>query len=64
MIDIHTHILPGMDDGARDVKEALSLIDLLRKQGVSGAVLTPHYYPHEETVNEFLKRREEAYSKI
>ena len=43
MIDIHTHILPGMDDGARDVRESLAMIDLLKKQGVAGAVLTPHY---------------------
>lgn len=64
MIDIHTHILPGMDDGARDVRESIAMIDLLRSQGVTGAVLTPHFYPHQESMEEFLRRREESFEKI
>ena len=64
MIDIHTHILPGMDDGARDVRESLAMIDLLKKQGVAGAVLTPHYYAHREPLEEFLWRRQQAFEEI
>ena len=40
MIDIHTHILPGMDDGARDVRESLAMIDLLKKQGLDALIIT------------------------
>lgn len=64
MIDIHTHILPGIDDGARNVDEALALISMLKNQGITSAVLTPHYYSHEEVLSNFLKRRQTAYQSI
>ena len=44
MIDIHCHILPGIDDGAKDTAEALSLIKLAIEDGVSRIVLTPHLH--------------------
>ena len=64
MIDIHTHILPGMDDGAEDVNEALALISLLKKQGVTLAVLTPHFYSYKESLSNFLERRYLSYQSI
>lgn len=64
MIDIHTHILPQMDDGSKDRKEALALISLLKKQGVTKIVLTPHFYPHLEKLPDFLKRRGISYQSI
>ena len=64
MIDIHTHILPGMDDGAKDVAESLEMIALLRSQGITGVVLTPHFYTHQETLEEFCTRRQAAFAKI
>lgn len=64
MTDIHTHILPGMDDGAKDVQEAKEIIALLKKQGISLAVLTPHYYPYNERLTDFLERRERSYQSI
>lgn len=42
MIDLHCHILPGMDDGARDVETALHMADLAVRSGVSAMVVTPH----------------------
>ncbi|MEE1057021.1 MAG: CpsB/CapC family capsule biosynthesis tyrosine phosphatase [Acutalibacteraceae bacterium] len=42
--DIHTHILPGIDDGSPDVDISLILIEELEKQGVSHIALTPHFY--------------------
>ncbi|TYK64784.1 tyrosine-protein phosphatase [Colwellia echini] len=44
MIDIHCHILPGIDDGAKDMDEALALIKLAADDGVSRIVLTPHLH--------------------
>lgn len=64
MVDIHTHILPGMDDGAKDREEALALISLLKSQGVTKIVLTPHYYPHFESLSDFLERRSISYQLI
>lgn len=42
-VDIHTHILPGVDDGARDLSNAVDLLKQARKQGTGAVVLTPHY---------------------
>lgn len=42
MIDIHTHILPGLDDGARDMEDSLSMADLAAKSGVHTLVATSH----------------------
>lgn len=46
MIDFHTHILPGIDDGAKSLEESLSLLKMEQEQGVDTIVLTPHYF-HE-----------------
>ena len=34
MIDFHSHILPGMDDGSKSTQESLEMLDMLRAQGV------------------------------
>jgi protein-tyrosine phosphatase len=64
MIDYHTHILPHMDDGAENKNEALALISLLKAQGVTKVVLTPHFYSHMERLPDFLRRREVSYLQI
>lgn len=44
MIDIHSHILPGIDDGARTNAEALDMLKMAVDQGVTTQVLTPHIH--------------------
>jgi protein-tyrosine phosphatase len=44
MIDLHCHILPNIDDGAKSIDEALSLVKLAAEQGVSRMVATPHIH--------------------
>ncbi len=43
MIDLHSHILPGIDDGAQDLEESLEMALIAVDQGFSGIVATPHY---------------------
>jgi len=64
MIDFHSHILPGIDDGSKDVEESLLLLDRLREQGVTMVVATPHFYANEQSVETFLQRRADAYSHL
>lgn len=61
MIDWHSHILPQMDDGSRSVSESLEMLDLMKSQGVECVVATPHFLANEESVSEFLRRRNESY---
>lgn len=41
--DIHTHILPGVDDGAQDMPQALALLRMAYEDGTRSVFLTPHY---------------------
>ncbi len=42
MIDLHCHILPGLDDGARDVEDAVAMAEQARADGVVTVCATPH----------------------
>ena len=64
MTDLHTHILPGMDDGAQSAEESISLLRAERNCGVTAVMLTPHYYPEQETPDQFLRRRADAYETL
>jgi len=44
MIDIHSHVLPGIDDGSRSIEESLRMIREAAKSGFTGIVCTSHYY--------------------
>ncbi len=45
MLDLHTHVLPGIDDGPRSLEESLALLRALCTDGVHHVVATPHMYP-------------------
>lgn len=54
--DIHTHILPGVDDGAPDVATAIRLLNAEVENGVTAVALTPHFYSYEMGISDFMKR--------
>ena len=42
MIDLHSHLLPAVDDGARTVEQAVAVLGTMAQHGVTGICLTPH----------------------
>ena len=48
LFDMHSHILPGIDDGAKTVEDSLELLSCLKNQGVTNICLTPHFYTNEQ----------------
>lgn len=58
--DFHTHILPAVDDGAKDVTTSVGMLNALKEQGVETVLFTPHYYANQETAADFLERRTAA----
>jgi protein-tyrosine phosphatase len=44
MIDLHCHILPGLDDGARTLEEALEMARVAERDGITTIVATPHFF--------------------
>jgi protein-tyrosine phosphatase len=63
--DIHSHILPGIDDGSQDVETSLVLIDGLIKLGITSSIATPHiigdmYRNNAETIGAALSKLKNA----
>ena len=64
MLDIHTHILPGMDDGSKSVEESLMMLREQARQGVDTVVCTPHFYAEQNDPAQFIARREAAWNQL
>lgn len=62
IIDFHSHILPGIDDGSGSPEESMAMLQMEREQGIEHVVATPHFYPRYETPEEFLEKRDQAES--
>lgn len=56
--DLHTHILFGIDDGAKDLHESLEMAKLWVKEGVTSLVASPHFDIKKDNQEEFLKTRD------
>lgn len=59
-IDIHCHILPGIDDGAADIQEMKEMLAIARADGIRKIICTPHYHighmkTEPEQIQEALK---------
>ena len=59
MIDIHSHILPGIDDGAKDLNESLALLNIARNDGITHMVATPHIH-----IGRFNNSASQLYSEL
>ena len=58
MIDIHSHILPGIDDGSKTIEESIEILKQAEQNGVTDIILTPHYMLGSEyVVNNEDKRK-------
>lgn len=52
MIDIHNHLLMGLDDGAQSFEDTIRLLQQAKEQGITGIVVTPHHL-HPKYNNKF-----------
>ena len=61
MLDLHNHMLPGLDDGARDWAESLEMARIAVEDGIRGVVCTPHWvYGYFENSREVVLRTVEG----
>lgn len=58
--DFHSHILPGIDDGSQSIEESVEMLRITAAQGIRRVVATPHFYPQQDDLNRFLKKRDAA----
>lgn len=68
VIDFHSHLIPGVDDGASDLAQTRSALELLRAQGVRTVIMTPHMRGsltiRTEEAAEYLARIDQAWEQV
>ena len=57
LIDFHAHIIPGADHGTSKTETTKKQLELLSSAGIGRVVATPHFYPHQTLLEEFLLLR-------
>ena len=64
LVDLHCHILPGIDDGAKNLNVSMSLIQKEMQDGVVGIVFTPHFHYERIALDTFVQQRKSAYRQV
>lgn len=62
--DLHSHILPGVDDGAENIKESLKLLKMMKQDGITDVIATSHFYPMEMSFEEYVSLTKNTYNKL
>ncbi len=57
MKDLHTHVLPGIDDGCRTIDESMQILNALASSGVTELVFTPHYIENSNFICNVSKKQ-------
>lgn len=64
VLDVHAHVLPGIDDGSPDVETSVQMLRLSAQQGVDALIATPHFYAWRTRPERFLARRARALERL
>lgn len=64
LIDLHTHILPAVDDGSKSVEMSLEMLRLQGLQNVETICATSHYYRERNSIEDYCARRDKAYAHL
>ncbi|MDY3796505.1 MAG: CpsB/CapC family capsule biosynthesis tyrosine phosphatase [Agathobacter sp.] len=64
IIDFHSHFLPGIDDGSRNMETTMQILEICGVHGVDTMIATPHFYAQDCKVDEFLQKRQTAYEQL
>ncbi|MBR1738815.1 MAG: histidinol-phosphatase [Ruminococcus sp.] len=64
LIDFHSHFLPQIDDGSRSIEESVGILDDMAKNGTELVAATPHFYCSEQSIESFVRHRNDAYERL
>ena len=64
IIDFHSHILPGIDDGARNLDTSMAMLEQIREKKVAYMVAAPHFYASKDRIDAFLAKRANAWKQL
>lgn len=63
-IDLHSHFLPGIDDGSHSAEESLRMLRESARQHVGVMIATPHFYANQNSPERFLRHRAAAFEQL
>lgn len=64
MTDLHCHILPGIDDGAKNVEVSLELLRREKQDGVDNIAFTSHFNSERTTIEAYIEKRARAFAAL
>ena len=64
LIELHSHLLPQLDDGSDSVEMSVEMLRREAEQGVGTVCATSHYYAQQNSIEMFCARRASAYEKL
>ena len=64
VLDFHSHLLPGIDDGSESIDTSIMMLRMWRQQGVKHIVATPHFYADKMSPSEFIATRDKSYEAL
>ena len=64
VIDFHSHILPGVDDGSASCAATLELLRCSAREGVDVVAATPHFHGARQELGRFMARRQRAWESV
>lgn len=64
VIDIHSHIIPRIDDGSKNVEMSADMLHLSFNQGITDIVATPHFYINNNDADSFIATRNHCFKKL
>ena len=64
LVDLHSHVLPSMDDGSDSVEMSVAMLRRMGEQGVDTVCATSHYYRRQNGIETFCARRAAALEKL
>lgn len=62
--DFHSHVLPAVDDGSKNIEESLGMLRCMSEQGIRRVIATPHFYADRDRPENFLRRRQRALDEV
>ena len=64
MVDWHSHILPKIDDGSKNIDESIAMLNMLKEQGIDTVVATPHFNANDRRLSSFIEKRQASYEEL
>ena len=60
IFDIHSHLIPKIDDGSKSIDDSIKMLQILKGEGVDNILATPHFYPETVAFDPYMAARSKS----